>query len=235
MQYDGSIIDWNDDKGFGFISSASFKDRVFFHIKSVKKPNRRPSVGDSVVFQTLKDTQGRNNAVVVSLVSSPSHAKGKAKNNSSAKRVAATKHSRKPTTQIRRGASKAKQVKPKRRGSPFAWLLFYVYWIALALAAVLGKAPFELLAYLAVVSLVTYFTYALDKRAARADQFRVSEANLHFLSVIGGWSGALVAQYRLRHKSAKQAFRSVYWLTVVVSLILTYVALEANLGARLDW
>jgi uncharacterized membrane protein YsdA (DUF1294 family)/cold shock CspA family protein len=235
MQYDGSIIDWNDDKGFGFISSASFKDRVFFHIKSVKRPNRRPSVGDSVVFQTLKDPQGRNNAVVVSLVNSPSHTTDKAKNNSPVKRSAASPHSRKPTTQRRSSALKAKQAKPKRRGSPFGWLLFYVYWIVLAVAAVTGKAPFELLAYLAVVSLVTYFTYALDKRAARADQFRVPEANLHFLSLIGGWSGALVARYRLRHKSAKQPFRSVYWLTVVVSLILTYAALETNLGARLDW
>ena len=233
MQYDGSILDWNDDKGFGFISSSSFEDKVFFHIKSVKQRNRRPNVGDSVVFQTLKDTQGRNNAVVVSLINNQSNTAGKAKHNTHAKRIASTKDARKPATQRRNNASKVKKAKSKRQGSPFGWLLFYGYWIVLGVAAVSGKAPLELLAYLAAVSVVTYFTYALDKRAARTDQYRVPEANLHFLSLIGGWSGALVAQYRLRHKSAKKEFRSVYWVTVVVSLALTYGAIDYGIADQI--
>jgi len=65
-----------------------------------------------------------------------------------------------------------------------------------------------------VLSVVTYVVYALDKRKARAQVTRTSEATLHALSLIGGWPGAYLAQYRHRHKTAKVGFQFVFWLTV---------------------
>ena len=41
---------------------------------------------------------------------------------------------------------------------------------------------------------------------------------LHGLSLIGGWPGALIAQQVLRHKSRKEEFRFVFWLTVVINV-----------------
>jgi uncharacterized membrane protein YsdA (DUF1294 family) len=37
------------------------------------------------------------------------------------------------------------------------------------------------------------------------------------LSLAGGWPGALVAQQKLHHKSKKQSFRLVFWLTVLLN------------------
>ena len=58
----------------------------------------------------------------------------------------------------------------------------------------------------------------LDKAAAQAGRWRTSEATLHLLALAGGWPGALLAQHWLRHKSAKRAFRAVFWVTVVLNV-----------------
>jgi uncharacterized membrane protein YsdA (DUF1294 family) len=39
---------------------------------------------------------------------------------------------------------------------------------------------------------------------------------LHLWSLAGGWPGAWFAQLLLGHKSRKQSFRMMYWLTVVL-------------------
>lgn len=75
-----------------------------------------------------------------------------------------------------------------------------------------------IVAFYAVVSILAYVTYAIDKKAAIKNRRRVSETSLHLLGVLGGWPGALVAQQRLRHKNRKTAFQGVFWLTVVVNL-----------------
>lgn len=63
----GKIISWKDDKGFGFISPEGKSEQVFFHISSVKKVTRKPEVGDVVIFEVSKDTQGRLKATHVLL------------------------------------------------------------------------------------------------------------------------------------------------------------------------
>lgn len=76
--------------------------------------------------------------------------------------------------------------------------------------------PFILIIYI-VASLLTFFIYALDKHAAKKGTWRTQESTLHFLSVIGGWPGALVAQQSLRHKSKKAEFRSIFWITIMLN------------------
>ena len=66
------------------------------------------------------------------------------------------------------------------------------------------------------LQLVTAWMYAHDKSAARAGAWRVSENQLHLLSLLGGWPAAWWAQQNLRHKTSKASFRTVYWLTIVL-------------------
>jgi uncharacterized membrane protein YsdA (DUF1294 family)/cold shock CspA family protein len=86
-----------------------------------------------------------------------------------------------------------------------------------------GFSPVVFLAYV-VLSLVTMLTYTFDKSAAVSGQWRTAEDALHVLALAGGWPGALLAQQLLRHKTSKQSFISLFWLTVVF-----------NVGAFVAW
>jgi uncharacterized membrane protein YsdA (DUF1294 family) len=92
--------------------------------------------------------------------------------------------------------------------------LFVVF---LAASVVTGKLPLAILGLYVVVSGVAFVAYALDKSAARRGAWRISEGTLHVLALIGGWPGALVAQEVLRHKSQKQPFKTILWLTAVLN------------------
>ncbi len=78
--------------------------------------------------------------------------------------------------------------------------------------------PWIALVYLAT-SVLTFVAYALDKSSARRGGQRTPENTLHVLALAGGWPGALLAQQLLRHKSAKAEFRSVFWGTVVINVV----------------
>ena len=91
---------------------------------------------------------------------------------------------------------------------------FIVFVAALAFA---GKLPFAVFGLYVVISIVVFIVYALDKSAARKNQWRTPENTLHLLALIGGWPGALVAQKLLHHKSSKQSFQAVFWVTVVLN------------------
>ncbi|QYJ89125.1 DUF1294 domain-containing protein [Shewanella halotolerans] len=93
-------------------------------------------------------------------------------------------------------------------------------FIGLLLASLLQRLPIAVFIYYVVISLITFTSYAIDKRAARQDTWRIKESRLHWLSLLGGWPGAMLGQQHLRHKSSKRAFRVVLWLTVIINLSL---------------
>jgi uncharacterized membrane protein YsdA (DUF1294 family) len=84
-------------------------------------------------------------------------------------------------------------------------------------AVVVSAIPASILFLYLIASTVTFGAYALDKSAAKRGAWRTSENTLHLLALVGGWPGALIAQSRLRHKSRKQPFRTVFRVTVVMN------------------
>ncbi len=92
------------------------------------------------------------------------------------------------------------------------------YLALVAVSALFAESSKALLAWYFVIGVVTFFVYAKDKRAAINGNWRVPEKTLHIFSVVGGWLGALIAQDKLRHKTQKQPFRAIYWLTVVINV-----------------
>ncbi len=78
--------------------------------------------------------------------------------------------------------------------------------------------PIDVLYLIGAASILSILAYARDKSAARKGRWRVSENTLHLFSLLGGWPGAIVAQRMVNHKTSKQPFRSVFWITVLLNV-----------------
>jgi len=68
MRRQGKIAKWNDERGFGFISSSVGGDSVFFHISALSRSHRRPSVNEEVSYTPAFDSQGRPQATDVRFI-----------------------------------------------------------------------------------------------------------------------------------------------------------------------
>ena len=62
MRYVGRITEWNDDRGFGFVTPNGGGDRAFVHIKAFERASSRPAAGMLISYELLKDDKGRLNA-----------------------------------------------------------------------------------------------------------------------------------------------------------------------------
>ena len=77
-----------------------------------------------------------------------------------------------------------------------------------------------------VMSGFTYLAYGWDKQRAREKQWRMPEARLHLMELIGGWPGAFLAQRRLRHKCSKVSYQIVFWLIVLAYQLAAFDSLQ---------
>lgn len=58
----GTLIRWDNDKGFGFIRPDVGNKDIFFHIGSLPHYQRRPKIGDVLIYEVEVDDRGRNYA-----------------------------------------------------------------------------------------------------------------------------------------------------------------------------
>ncbi|WP_119718573.1 DUF1294 domain-containing protein [Cognatilysobacter tabacisoli] len=65
MRYVGRLADWNDDKGFGFVTPHGGGDRAFVHIRAFERAVRRPVDGELLSYAVVRDARGRLNASAV--------------------------------------------------------------------------------------------------------------------------------------------------------------------------
>ncbi len=63
--YKGVLKTWKDDRGFGFIQPDNGDKDIFVHISSLKGMARRPSRGDVLFYEVVKDADGKLKAVNV--------------------------------------------------------------------------------------------------------------------------------------------------------------------------
>ncbi len=66
MRIDGKLTKWNDDRGFGFITSHLGGQEIFVHVSAFPKDGHRPRIGESLSFEIESDTSGRKRAKAVS-------------------------------------------------------------------------------------------------------------------------------------------------------------------------
>ncbi len=79
-----------------------------------------------------------------------------------------------------------------------------------------------LLYYLIVINIVTFLIYGIDKRKAKQGCWRISEATLLILAVIGGSIGALLGMKVWRHKTMHKKFKYGLPLILLAQIALIY-------------
>lgn len=71
-------------------------------------------------------------------------------------------------------------------------------------------------AYFLLVNLIGFCSMGIDKRKAVKGTFRIPEANLFIIALIGGSIGSICGMYTFRHKTRKWYF--VYGMPAILIL-----------------
>lgn len=59
MSEHGILSEWNDDRGFGFITPVTKTAKVFVHISAFKNARRRPQINDKLRFVVARTNEGK--------------------------------------------------------------------------------------------------------------------------------------------------------------------------------
>lgn len=175
----GVLVDWNDERGFGFIAPSAGGARVFVHVSEFPR-GRRPVSGCRVTYAEHRDERNRARASRVRYLSAP------------------------PA--------------PRASGSvPPALAIAALFFAVVAGLVVLDGLPVLVLAAYGLLSGIAFLLFRADKSAAEQGRWRTPESTLHLVDLVGGWPGALVARRIFRHKTVKQPFRIIFWVTVIAN------------------
>ena len=77
-----------------------------------------------------------------------------------------------------------------------------------------------LLYYLIIINFVTFIVYGIDKVNAKQGSWRISEATLLILAVIGGSIGALLGMKVWHHKTMHKKFKYGLPLIFIIQILL---------------
>ena len=71
MRYQGRITNWNDDKGYGFVTPNGGGEKAFVHITAFSNSHRRPTESDLITYELATDQQHRLQAGSIRFVGDP--------------------------------------------------------------------------------------------------------------------------------------------------------------------
>lgn len=181
MAQHGELIEWNDERGFGFIHPDGGGPRLFVHISQIGRIATRPQLGDSVSYAIGRGRDGGPAAVNVAIAgANPVKARA-----------------------LARGSEPAPML---GRRHPTRYVLAVILAALVLVGVWAGSVPLLLLVAYAAMGVVSVAFYYDDKRQAEAGGWRTSEARLHSIDLLFGIIGGLLAQQIFRHKTAKPEF-----------------------------
>lgn len=84
-----------------------------------------------------------------------------------------------------------------------------------------------ILMYLAIVNVATFFTFGIDKLKAKHAKWRIREAALLMLAVLGGSIGALLGMKVWHHKTMHKKFKyGVPAIIIVQAAIIGFLLMK---------
>lgn len=193
----GVIETWKPAEGFGFIQPSGGGKDYFFH-KSAIVGRQTPAVGQRVSYTVGRDSKGRNQAEDITI-------EGEA---TLREKVQGQTKGRIGLPDLPGGLqlSKINSTYMLLFALPFLFAILTLSWIPMALYA--------------IVSLVGFGAITLDKRFAQANMWRIPEATLHLIEILGGWPGSGLAQQIVRHKTQKASYQITFWVIAALHLII---------------
>lgn len=206
---EGELVDWYDDRGFGFIRRADGAGNIYVHITAIRRDGVRPQVGDRMRFSIAPGKGGRPSAVNVQIV----------------------KEAPAPTPD-----APPRLARPKRTPmilSPRMWAAVTI--LALLAADIsFGILPVWTALLYAIAGPGSFYLYGRDKQAAGKRVSRVPEIRLHLLDLCFGIVGGLLAQHVYRHKTSKAGYIvTTSLITALHVLVLGFILSDVFAPGRL--
>lgn len=198
LRQSGELVQWNDERGFGFIVGPE-RQRVFVHVSAIQRLANRPRQGDRLSFTTRIGRDGRVEASDV--------------------RIAGANPLPDRQTLLRGTASTS-----QRR---ITWHFVAAGGLVgtLLVGMLLGALPAWLVACYLAMGGLSFALYRADKTYALAGQWRLPEMLLLGVDLCCGIIGGLVAQAIFRHKTRKISYiAQVALITLVHGLWLGALA-----------
>lgn len=86
----------------------------------------------------------------------------------------------------------------------------------------------NILIYFLIINIIGVFAMGIDKYKAKKDMWRIPEATLMTICLLGGGIGTIFGMYKFRHKTKKLKF-SVGMPTILISEIalIIYIVVKA--------
>lgn len=181
MRYIGRITEWQDERGFGFVTPHGGGDRAFVHVKEFECGSPRPIVGTVISFELQIDVRSRLYAARPCVIDSGTR------------------------------SYVARSGGLPRKG------MAAVFLIAISFGCSTSQFPASLALVYAGMSAIAFVMYGIDKSAAVHRLWRIPEANLQVIGLLGGWPGSLFAQEAFRHKTSKSEFQILFWFSVAMN------------------
>ncbi len=121
-------------------------------------------------------------------------------------------------TQDENGNRRATRVEGTR---PFPWMTLIVVWFTATLCGCVYFWQYPLIVpyYYLAASSVLLVVYWFDKRSEKRNKPVTGESALLFLSLLGGWPGAVVGQYVLNLNPKSIVFQLLFFWLMVLHIV----------------
>jgi uncharacterized membrane protein YsdA (DUF1294 family)/cold shock CspA family protein len=207
----GVLVDWRDERGFGFIRRPGNAGKIYVHMKSIGKSVDRPRHGDKLEYTVGADKTGRPVALDVIFIRDTPPPPPK---------PMVDTHSHAPHTVM--------GVATRVVGAAVILAL-------LSANVITERLPVWIAALYLIAGIGSFLLYRSDKLAAVGQGWRKPEIRLQLLDLTFGIVGGLFAQHVFRHKTYKPDFVSITALIaalhiLVLGLILFNVFAPGSIG-----